>query len=214
MGQSSGSSFTANPPARPDVPLRSDMWDGVGMKSLGNLTRPWFLFFQRIVDSLADATVSVEVNSTTTGAPGSSASVTNSGTDVNVKLDFVVPAGATGATGATGPAGTPGAPGATGATGPTGATGAPGATGATGATGSTGATGPAGPPGSVSKYAASWTSQTSVTVTHGLASTDVGWWVYDGSGLAVDPESVTVNNSSTVTLTFGGPFTGRVVVMA
>lgn len=73
------------------------------------------------------ATVSVEVNSTTTGAPGTDASVTNSGDEVNVMLDFVIPRGATGATGPQGPQGE------TGATGPTGPTGPQGATGPTGA---------------------------------------------------------------------------------
>lgn len=38
----------------------------------------------------------ITVNSTTTSAPGTNASVTNSGTDTNVLLDFVIPAGATG----------------------------------------------------------------------------------------------------------------------
>ena len=41
-------------------------------------------------------TVSVEVNSTTTGEAGTQARVTNSGDDVNVKLDFVIPKGADG----------------------------------------------------------------------------------------------------------------------
>lgn len=72
-------------------------------------------------------TVSVNVNSTTTGAPGTDASVTNSGDEVNVMLDFVIPRGATGATGPQGPQGE------TGATGPTGPTGPQGATGPTGA---------------------------------------------------------------------------------
>lgn len=72
-------------------------------------------------------TVSVHVNSTTTGAPGTDASVTNSGDEVNVMLDFVIPRGATGATGSQGPQGE------TGATGPTGPTGPQGATGPTGA---------------------------------------------------------------------------------
>ena len=72
-------------------------------------------------------TVSVHVNSTTTGAPGTDASVTNSGDEVNVMLDFVIPRGATGATGPQGPQGE------TGATGPTGPTGPQGATGPTGA---------------------------------------------------------------------------------
>ncbi|HIV97127.1 MAG TPA: hypothetical protein H9745_06005 [Candidatus Agathobaculum stercoravium] len=46
-------------------------------------------------------TVSVEVASTTTGEPGTDASVTNSGTNTEVKLNFTIPRGATGATGAT-----------------------------------------------------------------------------------------------------------------
>ena len=50
------------------------------------------------------ATVSVNVGSTTTGAAGSSASVTNSGSSTAVVLDFTIPLGATGSTGATGPA--------------------------------------------------------------------------------------------------------------
>ena len=54
-------------------------------------------------------TVSVAVNSTTTGAAGTNASVTNSGDEVNVMLDFVIPRGDTGATGPTGPTGPTGA---------------------------------------------------------------------------------------------------------
>ena len=38
----------------------------------------------------------ISVNSTTTGLPGTEATVTNSGTETNVQLDFVIPAGATG----------------------------------------------------------------------------------------------------------------------
>lgn len=71
----------------------------------------------------------ITVRSTTTGEPGTNASVTNGGTNQNLLLDFVIPRGADGATGATGPTG------ATGATGPTGAAGLIGPTGATGATG-------------------------------------------------------------------------------
>lgn len=40
--------------------------------------------------------VKVEIGSTTTGLPGSDAMVTNSGTEENVILDFVIPAGKTG----------------------------------------------------------------------------------------------------------------------
>ena len=70
----------------------------------------------------------ITVGTTTTGDPGTSASVTNVGTNQNVVLDFVIPAGSTGPTGATGPQGV------TGPTGPTGAAGPQGVTGPTGAT--------------------------------------------------------------------------------
>ncbi len=53
----------------------------------------------------APTTVSVKVNSTTTGAPGTNASVTNVGDPVNVELDFVIPRGDKGDTGDTGPTG-------------------------------------------------------------------------------------------------------------
>ena len=66
----------------------------------------------------------------------------------------------------------------------------------------------------IGKYVTSWTAQTTVTVTHGLASTDVGWFVYDAAGVAVQPVSVTVTSPDVVTLTFSGAFTGRVVIIA
>lgn len=47
----------------------------------------------------------IEVGTTTTGLPGSEASVTNSGTNENVILDFVIPQGLQGETGPTGPIG-------------------------------------------------------------------------------------------------------------
>lgn len=50
----------------------------------------------------------VEVGSVTTGAAGSDAKVTNSGTAQAVKLDFVIPRGPSGPTGAPGKDGTPG----------------------------------------------------------------------------------------------------------
>lgn len=53
-------------------------------------------------------TVSVEVESTTTGEPGTDASVTNTGDSQNVKLAFVIPKGETGETGSQGPAGATG----------------------------------------------------------------------------------------------------------
>jgi len=48
---------------------------------------------------------SIEIGTVTTGAAGTSATVTNSGTAVDAVLDFTIPIGATGATGATGVAG-------------------------------------------------------------------------------------------------------------
>ncbi len=101
----------------------------------------------------AGSAATISVGPTTTGAAGTSASVTNSGTSSAATLNFTIPQGVTGATGATGPAGatgqtgaagTPGPPGIQGQTGPAGPT---GATGATGPTGAQGATGPQGTPG-------------------------------------------------------------------
>ena len=106
----------------------------------------------------------VQVGTTTTGAPGTNASVTNTGTESNAVLNFVIPAGATGAAGVAGTAatvqvgttttGTPGTNASVTNTGtdsnavlnfviPAGATGATGATGANGADGATGADGTA-----------------------------------------------------------------------
>ena len=60
------------------------------------------------------APATITVNSTTTGAPGTNAFVSNSGTPSNAVFNFVIPRGDVGATGPTGPTG------ATGATGPVG----------------------------------------------------------------------------------------------
>ena len=57
----------------------------------------------------------IDVNYTFTGAPGTSALVTNIGNNTAAKLNFLIPAGANGANGADGANGTPGAPGAPGA---------------------------------------------------------------------------------------------------
>ncbi len=60
---------------------------------------------------------------TTTGAAGTNASVTNSGTSAAAVFNFTIPRGNTGATGPTGPTGPGGGTGPTGAPGPTGPTG-------------------------------------------------------------------------------------------
>ena len=77
----------------------------------------------------------ITIGQTTTGAAGTNASVTNSGTAENVVLNFTIPRGNTGDTGPIGPQG------------PQGPQGLQGNTGAAGETGPTGPTGPAGPPG-------------------------------------------------------------------
>ena len=72
----------------------------------------------------------IEVGTTTTTTTDE-ASVTNSGTDENVILDFVIPIGPTGPQGEIGMAGPTGPQGEIGATGPTGPQGEIGATGPT-----------------------------------------------------------------------------------
>lgn len=59
----------------------------------------------------AGAAASVEVNSVTTGTPGGTASVTNSGDALAAKLDFVIPQGPVGPQGVMGPQGVAGAAG-------------------------------------------------------------------------------------------------------
>ena len=93
------------------------------------------------------SSATVAVGTTTTGAAGSNASVTNSGTNAAAVLNFTIPRGAIGATGATGPTGPQGPIGVPGPQGIPGLPGSAGATGATGATGSAGPLGPAGPKG-------------------------------------------------------------------
>jgi len=63
----------------------------------------------------------IAIGTVTTGAPGSSATVTNVGTSSVAVFDFAIPQGTMGATGASGPTGATGAKGDTGDTGATGA---------------------------------------------------------------------------------------------
>lgn len=140
--------------------------------------------------NLPTVSATVTVGTTTTGAPGTDASVVNSGTPYAAVLDFTIPRGAVGDTGPQGPAGPTGATGATGATGPQGPqgnngavgptgpqgpigpTGATGATGATGPQGPTGPTGPQGPQGITGdKYAT--TSTTAMSVSNGAKTLTV-----------------------------------------
>ncbi len=95
----------------------------------------------------------IAIGNVTTGDPDTSATVTNSGTNENVVLNFTIPRGATGATGRqgiqgpTGPQGPQGAQGPTGPTGPSGEQGLQGPQGVAGPAGPSGAQGPTGPTG-------------------------------------------------------------------
>lgn len=95
----------------------------------------------------------ITVGNTTTGDPGTIASVTNVGTNENAILNFTIPAGVQGATGPegptgpTGPRGLTGPQGSIGLQGPAGPTGPTGPAGAQGAQGLQGVQGPAGPTG-------------------------------------------------------------------
>ena len=82
-----------------------------------------------------DGAGTITVGTTTTGDPGTNASVTNSGTAQNAILNFTIPRGETGATGAQGPQGETGATGAQGPQGPQGPQGETGATGEQGPAG-------------------------------------------------------------------------------
>jgi hypothetical protein len=104
------------------------------------------------------------VGSTATGAPGTSAAVTNIGTTSAAVFDFTIPQGLKGDTGATG---------LTGSQGPIGNTGATGATGAQGAKGDTGSTGAQGPSGVVSVTAPITNSGTSTSATLGIDQTGI-----------------------------------------
>ena len=75
------------------------------------------------IDNLRDNATKVSVGTTTTGEPGSQASVTNSGTDSNVVLDFAIPQGEQGPQGLQGEQGIPGPQGPAGADGADGADG-------------------------------------------------------------------------------------------
>lgn len=99
------------------------------------------------VQSNIPAETTFSVGTVTTGEPGSSAAVSNSGEGSNIVLDFTIPQGLKGDTGAQGPQGEKGETGAQGPQGPKGDTGAQGIQGPQGEKGETGDTGPQGPKG-------------------------------------------------------------------
>lgn len=116
--------------------------------------------------------------------------------------------------GPTGPTGAVGSTGAAGATGPTGPAGATGPTGGGGGTGVTGPTGPTGPTGLVGapNYSQGFTGQTSVSLAHNLGSSNVVVACYSGSDVLIEPNSITIDSSNAVTVTFAAAQTGRCVV--
>jgi hypothetical protein len=96
--------------------------------------------------------------------------------------------------------------------GPAGADGATGATGATGPTGPTGNTGPAGP----ANYEQTFTTQTTVALTHNLGTTTVIVQCYDGGTppLAIQYNSLALTDANTATVTFAIAQTGKCAVNA
>jgi hypothetical protein len=113
----------------------------------------------------------VAVGATITGAPGTNASVVNSGTNQAAVFNFTVPQGIVG------PTGSPGAAGSTGPTGPAGATGPPGSTGATGPTGPTGIQGAQGPPGNAATTVSAGFTVPAVGSTVVVTVVDASWIV-------------------------------------
>lgn len=98
---------------------------------------------------LSDITgpATIEVGTTTTGAPGTDASVVNDGDNVQAIFSFTIPRGDTGAVGPQGPAGESGPAGPTGPQGPQGIQGIQGEIGPAGPTGPQGPQGIQGPAG-------------------------------------------------------------------
>ena len=88
-------------PAGPGVTPGGTTGQILAKKSNANYDTEW-------IDKPGGSTVSVNVGKTTTGEPGTNASVTNSGDETNVVLNFTIPRGNTGPTGKQGPAGAPG----------------------------------------------------------------------------------------------------------
>ena len=91
-------------PAGPGVTPGGTTGQVLAKKSNTNYDTEW-------IDNSSGGTVSVNVGKTTTGEPGTNASVTNSGDETNVVLNFTIPRGNTGPQGPQGKQGPAGAPG-------------------------------------------------------------------------------------------------------
>ncbi len=63
------------------------------------------------------------------------------------------------------------------------------------------------------KYATSITAQTSVTITHNLATEDVTVQVYDSNKEQITPDKISITDGNNVLLEFSTSFTGRVVII-
>ena len=118
-------------PAGPGVTTGGTTGQVLAKKSNANYDTEW------IDNSGGGSTVSVNVGETTTGESGTNASVTNSGDETNVVLNFTIPRGNTGPQG---PAGKQGPAGGTGPQGPAGKQGPAGGTGPAGPGVATGGT--------------------------------------------------------------------------
>ena len=62
-------------------------------------------------------------------------------------------------------------------------------------------------------YTATWTSQTSVTVTHNLNNSTPFYQVYDSSGNAVSILSAVATSANVLTISFGFSFSGSIIVL-
>ena len=98
-------------------------------------------------NNVVSGNISLTIGTVTTGAPGSPASASITGTSPIFFLNLTIPQGEIGPTGPTGPQGIQGEIGPTGPTGPQGIQGEIGPTGPTGPQGIQGEIGPTGPTG-------------------------------------------------------------------
>ena len=127
-------------PAGPGVATGGTTGQVLAKKSNTNYDTEW-------INPTSGGTVSVNVGETLTGEPGTNASVTNSGNETNVILNFTIPRGKTGPQGPQGEPGADGKPGPQGPQGKPGADGKPGPQGPQGKPGADGKPGPQGPQG-------------------------------------------------------------------
>jgi hypothetical protein len=142
----------------------------------------------------------ISVGTTTTGLPGTDATVVNTGTDQDAVLAFTIPAGQRGLTGATGAPGPVGATGPQGVKGDTGAAstvpgpqGPVGATGSQGPKGDTGAAstvpGPQGPAGATGSQGPKGdTGPAGPPATLPVATASVLGGVKQGQGVTIGPD--------------------------